>query len=550
MKQTKIKLLCLLLAALMLLSSLTACGKDKAKDSNLIKLGDYELLYKGACIMEDSDGSDAIVLTLDFTNNGKENASYLWSVDETLMQNGVELEAATVFADYDTFETVIEGQFTDVAPGATVEVRTAYLLQDTTSPVEATFEQFLGKKSGKITIDPSSLNRETPTADTTGDEPPVDSTLTSDPAETGDALLDWWNGEWYGWWKMSGCYGYYESMEGKWWDVCGVIDIGTDYTGTITLWDEDYTRSEPMASAQVSLSEAGTGEHGTVMSEGGWFTNVALEHADWIVDPALLDYDDMIWISGDYEDGDDEFHYDIYLRPWGLYWDDMEEDTYPYRYTDWYLPLIDAGKSMPDAIGENASEEATPTEGSQPTSTDAAASGGDGIVTEEQVQKGYVWMNEVNKNIFYTVYFVASVQEEVGCRGAGVATRAIHPDIGIAVDVGFAKNPDFPTVDVEMGKGPIIAVGPNCNYNLVKKLREVSVKYAIACQTMTLPVPKGTDASVMQIQNDGVFTGVITIPLMYMHTPAETITMSDLEKTGRLLSSLVIDLDGKEFVGY
>lgn len=72
MKQTKTKLLCLLLAMPMLLSSLTACGKDKAKDSNLIKLGDYELLYKGACIMEDSDGNDAIVLTLDFTNNGKE----------------------------------------------------------------------------------------------------------------------------------------------------------------------------------------------------------------------------------------------------------------------------------------------------------------------------------------------------------------------------------------------------------------------------------------------------------------------------------------------
>ena len=109
MKQTKTKLLCLLLAALMLLGSLTACGKEKEKDSNLISLGDYELLYKGACIMEDSDGNDAIVLTLDFTNNGKDNASYLWSVNETVMQNGVELEAATVFADYDTFATVIEG---------------------------------------------------------------------------------------------------------------------------------------------------------------------------------------------------------------------------------------------------------------------------------------------------------------------------------------------------------------------------------------------------------------------------------------------------------
>jgi hypothetical protein len=384
MKQTKTKLLCLILTALMLLSGLTACGKDKeGKDSNLIKLGDYELLYKGACIMEDSDGNDAIVLTLDFTNNSKENASYLWSVDETVMQNGVELEAASIITDYENLETVVSDQFTDVAPGATLEVRTAFVLKDTTSEVKATFEEFLGSKKGTITVDPATLSRET----VSHTEPETTNT-------TGDTLLDWWNGEWYGWWKMSGCYGDYESMEGDWWDVCGVIDLDTDYTGTIELWDEDYTRSDPMASAQVSLSEAGTGEHGTVMSEGGWFTNVTLEHADWIVDPGLLDYDDMIWISGDYEDGDDEFHYDIYLRPWGLYWKDMEEDAYPYRYTDWYLPLIDAGKSMPDAIGEGA-----------PTNqTNAAAPGGNGIVTEEQVQKGYVWMNEINKNIFDATY--------------------------------------------------------------------------------------------------------------------------------------------------
>ena len=125
-----------------------------------------------------------------------------------------------------------------------------------------------------------------------------------------------------------------------------------------------------MAQVAVSLSEAGTGEYGTVMSEDGWFTNVAVEHADWIVDPGLLDYDDMICISGDYEDGDDEFHYDIYLRPWGLYWKDMEEDAYPYRYNDWYLPLIDAGKSMPDAIGEGVSEGNAPT-----NQTNAAAPG-------------------------------------------------------------------------------------------------------------------------------------------------------------------------------
>ena len=396
MKQTKTKLLCLLLAALMLLSSLTACGKDKAKDSNLIKLGDYELLYKGACIMEDSDGNDAIVLTLDFTNNGKDNASYLWSVDETVMQNGVELGVATVFTDYDTFETVIDGQFKDVAPGTTLEVQTAFVLNDTTSEIKATFEELLGSKKGTITIDPTTLSRET-AADTEPGAALPDAT-------TGDALLDWWNGAWYGWWKMTGCSGSYESMEGQWWDVCGEIAIGADYTGSVTLWDEDYTRANPMALASVSLNEAGTGEHGTVMSEGGWFTDTALAHADWIVDPGLLDYDDLIWIDGDYENGDDEFHYDIYLRPWGLHWEDMDESGYPYRYTDWYLPLIDAGKSMPDAIGEDPSNDFNPHDSAPLTQTDAAASGGDGIVTEEQVQKGYVWMNEVNNNIFDATY--------------------------------------------------------------------------------------------------------------------------------------------------
>ena len=395
MIQTKTKTLCLLLAALMLLSSLTACGKDKEKDSNLIQLGDYELLYKGACIMEDSDGNDAIVLSLDFTNNSKENASYLWSVDETLMQNGTELEVATVYTDYNTFTTVIENQFEEVAPGATLEVQTAFVLNNASGEIEATFEELLGSKSGTITIDPSTLTRETGV--NAGTEPTLPST-TAD-----DALLEWWNGEWYGWWKMTDCSGSYESMEGQWWDICGVIEIDADRTGTVTLWDEDYTKDEAMASAAVSLSDTGTGEHGTLTSEGGWFTDVALAHADWIVDPGLQELADIICIDGRYENGDDTYRYEIYLRPWGLYWDDVEEENRPYLYADWYLPLIDAGKSMPDSIGADAPA-GSGNMGTTTSNLGGDTSGGDGIVTEEQVQKGYVWMNEVNKNIFDATY--------------------------------------------------------------------------------------------------------------------------------------------------
>ena len=395
MKQTKTKTLCLLLAALMLLSSLTACGKDKEKDSNLIQLGDYELLYKGACIMEDSDGNDAIVLSLDFTNNSKENASYLWSVDETLMQNGTELEVATVYTDYATFTTVIENQFEEVAPGATLEVQTAFVLNNASGEIEATFEELLGSKSGTITIDPSTLTRETGV--NAGTEP----TLPSATAD--DALLEWWNGEWYGWWKMTDCSGSYESMEGQWWDICGVIEIDADRTGTVTLWDEDYTKDDAMVSAAVSLSDTGTGEHGTLTSEGGWFTDVALAHADWIVDPGLQELADIICIDGRYENGDDTYRYEIYLRPWGLYWDDVEEENRPYLYADWYLPLIDAGKSMPDSIGADAPA-GSGNMGTTTSNPGGETSGGDGIVTEEQVQKGYVWMNEVNKNIFDATY--------------------------------------------------------------------------------------------------------------------------------------------------
>ena len=222
----------------------------------------------------------------------------------------------------------------------------------------------------------------------------------SEAAATGDALLDWWNGDWYGWWKMSGCSGGYEDMEGEWWDVCGSIDIGADKTGTVKLWDEDYSKDDPMAETSVTLSAAGTGEHGTLTSESGYFTDVDLEHADWIIDPGLEDYEDLIRIDGWYESGDDEFYYEIYLRPWGTAWDDMEEDSWPALYSSWYVPLIEAGKSMPDTVGADMPANS----GNAGRAAGTSAPDGTGIVTEEQVQKGYVWMNEVNNNIFDTTY--------------------------------------------------------------------------------------------------------------------------------------------------
>ena len=414
MSKTMTRFLSLLLIAVLAISLCGCGGEEKKTESNQIKLEDYELLYKDACIMTDSDGNDAVVLTLDFTNNSKESASYIWSINETLVQNGEELEVAAVITDYAAFTTAVDKQFEDVAPGETLEVQTAYVLKDAAAPIKVTFEQLFGKKNGTITIDPAALSRET-SADSTG------STNTALPALTGDALLDWWNGAWYGWWTMTGCSGAYESMAGQWWDACAVIDIGLDYTGTVTIWDEDYSRADPMSQATVTLNSAGVGEHGTVMSESGYFTNLPLEHADWIVDPAINsrfpDVENMICIEGWYEDGEDEFYYEVYLRPWGQLWDDFAADypdDVPYYYDDWYLPLVEAGSAMPDVVGGEAVPSGsggtdamtqTPNSADAPAAPTAAnVSGGDGIVTEEQVQKGYVWMNEVNNYIFDATY--------------------------------------------------------------------------------------------------------------------------------------------------
>lgn len=347
MKKRKTRLLCLLLTLAMALT-LCACGGDKASsDPNHIVLEDCTLDYKGAVLTQDSVGNDTIVITLSYTNTGKSSASFLWTVVEKGFQNGVELDIASIFTNEDTYETVTDGQLTEIQSGASTDVCLAFILRDKESKVEVELSQIIGKKVGKLSIDPTTLSTEQFGGSGSG------STMLN---KTGDPLLDWWNGQWYGWWTLTGGTGAYEEMNNNWWDVSGIIEIGSDYMGTVTLWDEDYSRSNPMVDAAVSLNSAGTGEHGTMMSEGGWFTDIRLEHADWIVDPGLSEFDAMICIDGWYENGDDEYRYEIYLRPWGTYWDDVAEEGRPYLYDDWYIPLIEKNALMPDVIGGEATE--------------------------------------------------------------------------------------------------------------------------------------------------------------------------------------------------
>lgn len=127
----------------------------------------------------------------------------------------------------------------------------------------------------------------------------------------------------------------------------------------MVIWDEDLPQDNALSEANVALSAMGTGEYGTLTSEGGYIFDGELSHADWIIDPALMNYDNFICIDGWYEDADGSFHYAMYLRPWGTLWDDIAADSpdnLPYYYESWYLPLIEAGKSMPDMLGGEAQD--------------------------------------------------------------------------------------------------------------------------------------------------------------------------------------------------
>ena len=145
-------------------------------------------------------------------------------------------------------------------------------------------------------------------------------------------------------------------------------------------------------------------------------------------------------------------------------------------------------------------------------------------------------------NLAVDLYGVSTVQEEIGLRGGATSAYGVQPDIGIAVEVGFAS--DYPDADhkdsgeIRLGKGPILARGPNINPVLFDLLKTTAADENIPCQVMGIPRATGTDANVMQLVRGGVATALVSIPLRYMHTPVEVLDWTDLEGAVTLLSAL------------
>lgn len=141
-------------------------------------------------------------------------------------------------------------------------------------------------------------------------------------------------------------------------------------------------------------------------------------------------------------------------------------------------------------------------------------------------------------------YAAGTVGEEFGgMPGATVATYAVEPDIVIAVDVTFAKHPGSEKGSFPLGEGPTIGVGPNCTHKLTRLIRKVAEELSIPYRLEVMEGSSGTDAWAMQVVRGGAATGVISIPIRYMHTPVELASLSDIQNAGRLLAHVVARVD-------
>ncbi|MGN0994423.1 MAG: M42 family metallopeptidase [Butyricicoccus sp.] len=137
-----------------------------------------------------------------------------------------------------------------------------------------------------------------------------------------------------------------------------------------------------------------------------------------------------------------------------------------------------------------------------------------------------------------------SVQEETSSLGAIAGGYALRPDYAIAVDVTHAKSPDAPD-EFEYGGGVAIGLGPNLNTALSKALIRTAKAEGMDYQLEVMEGFTGTNAWDLQIAGTGAATALLSIPLRYMHTPIETIKLSDLESVGDLIYHFLRTFDGE-----
>ena len=141
---------------------------------------------------------------------------------------------------------------------------------------------------------------------------------------------------------------------------------------------------------------------------------------------------------------------------------------------------------------------------------------------------------------------VAAAQEEISFGGSRTSAFALAPDAAIVVDVTHAT--DAPGIDLkeagkhELGSGPVITRGATLNAKLIELLFEAGEAEKIPFTVEASARATGTDADAVHISRAGIPTGLVTIPIRYMHSPVELVQLEDVHASARLIAAAALRL--------
>jgi len=142
---------------------------------------------------------------------------------------------------------------------------------------------------------------------------------------------------------------------------------------------------------------------------------------------------------------------------------------------------------------------------------------------------------------------VAAVQEEIGLYGARTSAFEVRPDLAVAIDVTHAT--DAPGVDEKqigshpLGSGPAIGRGSTLSPKVFELLVETAEEAGIEHTVSASGRATSTDADAIQISRSGIPTGLVSVPLRYMHSPVELVDLGDLEATVELVAAFAARLE-------
>ena len=140
------------------------------------------------------------------------------------------------------------------------------------------------------------------------------------------------------------------------------------------------------------------------------------------------------------------------------------------------------------------------------------------------------------------VVFALTAQEELGCRGAKTAAFSVRPNEAIAIDVTFGNAPDIESVHTcTMGGGAMVGISPVLCRDISDKMIDTAKQNNIKYDTEIMSERTGTDSDVISVAGAGIKTGLLSVPIRNMHTPAEIVNINDIVAACDILEKYILN---------